>query len=304
MAKILPPHYVQLVSDAALKSFWRRRSLHDFLRRSGVRPVHLATWTEEDTKRDFLAHLFPLLESSDAGIGVVNGIADALAEQGTFPDLDGWEDSETKKKQAAGAVAALRAYLRAKREDAAAERDQQETRRRVQAIREQQARQRQDLAKLDERIKALAQQLGSQQAGYAFQNWFYDLVDYFEVPHRRPYVAEGRQIDGSVTVDGTTYLVELKFTEDQASAPDVDSLYKKVLDKADNTMGIMVSVAGYSSTAIADASGPRTPVLLLDHKHIYALLTGLMTFSELVNRVRRHASQTGEAYLDPTSFGS
>ena len=36
-----------------------------------------------------------------------------------------------------------------------------------------------------------------------------------EVDHRRPYVTEGRQIDGSITVDGTTYLVELKFTAQQ-----------------------------------------------------------------------------------------
>ena len=34
----------------------------------------------------------------------------------------------------------------------------------------------------------------------------------------------------------TTYLVELKFTTDQAVAPDIDTFYKKVTTKADNTM--------------------------------------------------------------------
>jgi hypothetical protein len=50
--------------------------------------------------------------------------------------------------------------------------------------------------------------------------------------------------------------------------------YHKVQEKADNTMGIMVSISGYSSTAIDAASGPRTPLLLLDHSHLYLLLTG------------------------------
>ena len=73
-----------------------------------------------------------------------------------------------------------------------------------------------DLSKLNDRLTELSTRLGTQQAGYDFQPWFYDLMDYFEIESRRPYVIVGRQIDGSVTVDGTTYLVELKFTREQA----------------------------------------------------------------------------------------
>ena len=69
-----------------------------------------------------------------------------------------------------------------------------------------------------------------------------------------------------------------------------------------NTMGVMTSISGYSSVAIAEASGPRTPLLLLDHGHIYAVLTGRCGFGDLVDRVRRHASQTGEAYLPMDRF--
>lgn len=113
----------------------------------------------------------------------------------------------------------------------------------------------------------------------------------------------GRQIDGSITISGTTYLVELKFTREQAGAPDIDSLMQKVNDKADNTMGIMVSISGYSSVAVTGASGRKTPLLLIDHRHIYFLLAGSAMLGELVDRVRRHASQTGEALLPPEQFG-
>lgn len=71
---------------------------------------------------------------------------------------------------------------------------------------------------------------------------------------------------------------------------------------ADNTMGIMVSISGYSSTAISDASGNKTTLLLLDANHLYLFLSGAMTFAEIVSRVRRHASQTGEAYLPVNKF--
>lgn len=139
---------------------------------------------------------------------------------------------------------------------------------------------------------------------YAFQDWFYKLVDYFETYNRQPYVIDGRQIDGSITVDGTTYLVELKFTSEQSDAPDIDTFFKKVSRKADNTMGVMFSISGYSSVAIKEASGPKGLLLLFDHSHLYMLLRGTCTLEELVCRVRRHASQTGEAYLSPRLFES
>ena len=105
-----------------------------------------------------------------------------------------------------------------------------------------------------------------------------------------------------MTIAGTTYLVELKFTSGQADATDIDTFFKKVTSKADNTMGIMVSISGYSSVASREASGARTPILLLDHSHIYLVLSGMMGIADVVDRVRRHASQTGEAYLAAKDF--
>jgi hypothetical protein len=68
-------------------------------------------------------------------------------------------------------------------------------------------------------------------------------------------------------------------------------------------MGIMVFISGYSSVAAEEASGDRTPLLLMDHRHLYFLLSGVITLRELVGRIRRHSSQTGEALLAPESFG-
>jgi hypothetical protein len=97
-------------------------------------------------------------------------------------------------------------------------------------------------------------------------------------------------------------LVELKFTASQAVAPDIDSLRSKVDDKADNTMGIMVSISGYSTVAISQASGRKTTLLLLDAMHLYLFLSGALSLTDVLGRVRRHASQTGEAYLPTNKF--
>lgn len=297
MSEELSSHFLDLVQDAMLKSFWRRRALLAFLRRHRISENFLAAWDKSESKRDFLARLFPKLESSQKGSVVIRKMADSLAEQVKFPDLEGWEDSAEKIKAATEAVCSLKAYLDKEKQTSEELKEREEVKRTARERREREITKSQSLDKLSSRLTELSKRLGTQTAGYEFQDWFYDLIQYFEVVARRPYTASGRQIDGSVTIEGTTYLTELKFTAEQAAVTDVDSLLAKLNDKADNTMGIMVSISGYSSTSIAGASGRKTPIILMDYNHLFVLLNGGWKFDELVSRVRRHASQTGQAFL-------
>jgi hypothetical protein len=220
------------------------------------------------------SRLFPDLEGTDAGIRLINTMADALVQQSTFPDLEGWEDSDFKKEQARKAVSALKEFLKEQKDAAATERERAASRTRASKIQAEAQKRQMSLDKFSERLAELSTRLGTQQAGYDFQDWFYDLAEFFEVIARRPYISGGRQIDGSVSVDGTTYLVELKFTAEQADATGIDTFHRKVTSKADNTMGIFLSISGFSSVAIEGASGPKTPLLLFDHSHVYRLLGG------------------------------
>jgi hypothetical protein len=297
MAEKLPSHFVELVQDALLKSYWRRKAFRNVLRRNGVAEAFLDGWAEDESKRQLLDRLIPALEQAERGRIVIKQLAVHLADQAAFPDLMGWADEKEKIASAKLAVSALKTYIDRERSTAEIEVA------RV-AIREEAARQRAekvasqlDLAKLQGRLTELLPQVGTQPGGYAFEKWFYDFVKFFDVDHRLPYKADERQIDGSVTIDGTTYLVELKFTANQTGIGDIDSFMAKVNNKADNTMGLFVSMAGYSSVAISQASKPRTPLLLLDSGHVFLALQGLWEFPELVSRVRQHASQTSEAYL-------
>jgi hypothetical protein len=302
MARI-PAHYLELVSDALLKVYWYKKSLRNTLRRSGVSENFLSTWAEDESKREILERLFPKLEESEKGILVVNRLADTLLEQKTFPDLERLEDSRLRIKQATDSIVALSSYRQRQAESVQSERERTQTRQRARELQQEVSKRHHRLDALADRLNSLSTELGKQGAGYAFEGWFYDLLEYFEVVNRRPYKIQGRQIDGSVTIDGTTYLVELKFTTDQSDAPDIDIFRSKVLSKADNTMGIMVSISGYSSVAVSEASRDKTPLLLLDHRHLYLLLTGSIRCPDLIARLRRHSSQTGEAYLGVENFG-
>jgi hypothetical protein len=61
VAKRLAASFVDLIHEATLKSHWRRKSLWRLLRQIGIAESFLATWTAEETKRDFLDRLFARL---------------------------------------------------------------------------------------------------------------------------------------------------------------------------------------------------------------------------------------------------
>lgn len=302
MAILVTPYLITLTFEAALKSFWRRDALRKFLRDCQISEGHLSSWPSDEPKRAFLDRTFALLQRGDKGKAAIGNMAIALAEQTSFPDLRNWEDSEVKIAAAKQAVAELKALIRQQDEKVRSEREIEAAKEKARVEKAAVLRERMSLEKLRQRVTEMHPQMGTAPGGYAFQDWYYDFLDYSEIENRRPYVTEGRQIDGSLTLDGTTYLVELKFTSAQAGAPDIDIFRSKIESKADNTMGVFVSMAGYSAVAINEASGKKTTMLLMDASHVFLVLTGGMSLADVIRRVRRHASQTGESYLAVPAF--
>ena len=303
MSDKLPSHFIDLVRDALLKSFWRKPTLRQFLRRHRVKEAFLATWAADETKREILDRLFPKLETTDEGQQVIKQIAVSLSEQIAFPDLKGWEDEALKLANAMESVSNLKKYIQSARVDEGKERERQAIKDAARKVRAQNLAEATSIDALGKELTELVSLQGTQDGGYKFQDWFYKLTDFFEVECRRPYVSGGRQIDGTITIEGTTYLVELKFTSSQSGATDIDSLLAKLSNVADNTMGL-ISMSGFSSVAITQASGKKTPLILLDASHVMAVLHGGWKLGELVARLRRHVSQTGDAYLSVGSLRS
>ncbi|HEC62541.1 MAG TPA: hypothetical protein ENI27_09870 [bacterium] len=301
----LSPYFIDITKEACLKSFWRKRALRMFLSQNYISQAALSSWAKDESKREFLDRLFGQLiaQKNNRGHKLILEMARNLSAQGSFPDLQNWEDSDIKVREAIEAVNQLKIEL-AKLDDQMEDKKQKEQiRKEAEKRRRENISLQQALEKLNERLTELSKELGTQQAGYDFQDWFYDLVDFFELECKRPYKTGGRQIDGSITLDGTTFLVELKFTKNQIGPKDISDFYRKVTSKADNTMGIFVSMPGFNKNAIIEASGERTPLLLLDFNHLYHVLGRAMTLPEVINRVKRHAAQTAEAYLAVENFG-
>ncbi len=288
-----------------MKTFWRKPALRTFLKQHKISDSKLATWHEDETKRTFLRRLFDdLIDVADnKGHMVILNMARSLAGMTCFPDLEGWPDTKEKLGTAREAVSRIKAQVDSLDNQIRDWREAEGRQKKARERQEQAILAQQTLIGLRERLDILVAKQGTQEGGYDFEQWFYDLVGYFELSARPAYVAGGRQIDGSISLDGTDYLTETKFTLNQTEAPDIDAFMSKIKRKADNTMGIFISMAGFSKTAINEASCDRTPILLMDYSHIYNLiLTGTMSLPDVIRRIKQHASQTGEAFLAVQKF--
>lgn len=305
MNKKLASNFIQLTQDACLKVFWRKSALRFFLQQHQIPDATLAALHSDETKQVYLSKLFAdLIKIGDnSGHAVILEMARSLTEMKHFPDLEGWEDSSERISAAHKAVARLNLEMDKLKEQVQDKKDVERRRKEAEETRLAVIASRQTLEKLAEQLSSLVPRQGTQSAGYDFEQWFYQLATYFELVSRPPYKTDGRQIDGSLTLDGTTFLIETKFQKDQVGAPDIDIFMNKITRKADNTMGIFVSMAGFSSVAIQEASRDRTPMLLVDYSHIYNLiLPGVMSLPDVIRRIKRHASQTGDAFLAVADF--
>lgn len=303
MNKRLSPAFIELTQDAISKVFWYKPSLRLFLQQHGIKDSALSQWYADQTKRDFLMWLWPYLVKDEIGQNTILAMARSLAEMKYFPDLERKEDTKIRIPEARQAVARLREQVAMINETIRETKEAQKRREAALAEMAKRLAVQQSIEKLQQQLEELMPQLGTKEGGYAFEKWFYDLAVFYELDARPGYIADGRQIDGAITIEGTTFLVETKFTKEPVGSPDVDIFMAKIESKADNTMGLFVSIMSFNEGAIRAASKQKTPMLLLDHSHIFNLiLRGVMTLPQVVSRIKRHASQTGSAHLPAADF--
>lgn len=303
MNKTLSPVFVELTQDALLKAIWFKSSLRLFLDQHKISEPALAQWQADQSKRDFIEWLWSRLVKTKEGQNAILAMARTLAEMKHFPDLERKEDTKERIPAAVEAVNRLKKAV-ADINETLRETKLSEARRKaaVEDISKRKAAQ-QSLERLHAALNTLVAKIGTQEGGYEFERWIYELAIFFELDARPGYKATGRQIDGAITIDSTTYLIEAKLMNEPVGSPEIDIFMAKIESKADNTMGLFISLSGFNDGAKQTASKQRTPMLLLDSGHIFNLIMrGVMTLPQVVSRIKRHAHQTGSSFLGAADF--
>lgn len=253
--KVFSPTVLDALAEALRTAYWFLQDLRSFLQRAGVSADVLARLPWTQYKRHVIRELIDGL-ASDAlrGTPVLSGIIDSVVElDPRFEHLARLEDGPRKVAVARAALDALVALIGQTNVVERAERARRDAR--TEAVRQaSEARSRQDdLRALMVRLVALSQQDGDarqkQQRGIAFQSLLHDLFALHDLDPRGSFASPGEQVDGSIRVDGNIVLIEAKWEAKPVEPADVRDFMTKVNTKLDNTLGLMISVSGFSTHA-------------------------------------------------------
>jgi hypothetical protein len=224
-------------------------------------------------------------------------LMDDVVHRDTFPNLAQQTDAAHLIEQARAAVAELRRYTI---DYAAEQRAEAEFERDLAKFREENrttATFARTLAALRDEFMAMsADDSNPQQRGLDFETFLYKLFALFEMEPRLKYSLEYEQIDGAMTFDTDDYIIEAKWWKPRVERVEMDALRTKVERKAKNTLGLFISVSGFSAGALA-AYRESTPLITMDGDDLYFVLDARVRLNELLKRKKRYASETGSCYF-------
>jgi hypothetical protein len=294
----LNPAAVIALKDALSLIYWYKRDLRTFLAGNLSRPQILGRLNWDDYKRNIVDQLVShMVDREDLYRDDLLELIRAVCSMKDFSHLERLEDGPQKVQEAKRAVQAVERLARG---HIKLFEEKKEAERRRQAYSDQLAQRslfQEKLEKLHQDYVGLVVSTNPQSRGYRLEKLLVQLFDLFDLDPKVAFRVTGEQIDGAFTYGDADYLVEVKWQDKPVRAADLDALAGKVRRKLDNTLGLYLSISGFSQRGVEAHSSGRRLLLLMDGSDLLAVLEGRIDFPDLLLRKRRHAAQTGEIYL-------
>lgn len=132
-----------------------------------------------------------------------------------------------------------------------------------------------------------------QARGKEFEGLLNALFGLWDLDPRAAYDLEHEQIDGAFTLRTDDYLLEARWWAERLQPKELNDFKVKIDGKARNTLGLCVAVNGFTEGAVTKHSQGQSPLILMDGTDLLPILEGRIGLTEVLERKRRHASETG-----------
>lgn len=133
-----------------------------------------------------------------------------------------------------------------------------------------------------------------QARGFQLEKIMRELFNLFDLDPKASFKIMGEQIDGAFTFENIDYLFEGKWQQEPADIQDLDAFSGKLVRKLENTLGLFLSINGFSEDAVKAHPTGRRLMILMDGSDLMAVLEGRIDLIQLLLRKRRYAAQTRE----------
>ncbi|MEU2429851.1 restriction endonuclease [Streptomyces sp. NPDC007861] len=297
-SKAINPSAYNALADALTVIFWNKPPFARYVR--GMLQQHSELLARLDfgaTKRETSGLLVDLLRANEARYrDLTIRIMLDIAEMKRFPNLEQQVDRDEMVPKAEAAVAVLREWTERQRE---ALREQEEHAATI-ADNAKGARQsrlfNEDHEALKQRFFELHAASDPHQRGRDFEGFINKLFGLYDLEPRASYSLDYEQIDGAFTFETDHYVLEAKWWKEAIGRRELDIFKGNIERKGKNTLGLYVSMSGFTSDALAVYS-LSTPFVTIDGSDFMAVLDQRIRLDDLMRRKKRHASETGHCFL-------
>lgn len=295
--KINPSAYNAL-AYALWRVIWNKDEFERYVR--GMLQDHSELLARLDfgrTKRETAGELVDLLRANEARyLDVTVALMLDIAGMDRFPNLERQVDGAEKVALAEAAVAELRRWT-GKQQEIIKEHEEHaasiaESAKQAQAIRAF-TEAHEDLK---QRFLVMHSATDKHQRGRDFEGFINEVFALYDLEPRASYSLEYEQLDGAFSLDTDHYVLEAKWWAERIGRPLLDIFKANIERKGKNTLGLYVSMSGFTSDAL-DVYAYSTPFITMDGGDFMAVLEQRIRLDELMRRKKRHASETGHCYL-------
>jgi hypothetical protein len=301
-AKRLSYAALDALREAMALAWWYKRDLERFVRTCVPHPEVLARIDFGLSKRDVVADLIDALGTEPKYTPTLLDLMDELCSlDGAFPHLARLEDGAMKVAAAKGAIHVLQQQYAALAELVADERNAMAARAEARKLAESRRASRQQLEGLRVRFHEMLA-MEAQARGFGLQPLLRDLFDAFDLDPKASFAIVGEQVDGAFSFDGDDYLLEARWQHDPTDPAALRDFAGKIDTKLKTTLGVFVSINGFTVAAATNHSRTGANMFLVDGEDLYAILDDRARLPDVLLRKRRHASQTGNIYLRVRDF--
>ena len=286
------------LKEALTNIFWKKGDLRQFIELTIEQSLITSTidWAE-NTKFESVSQLIDRMSKRQDMYQ--KDLLKLIQEVGNFNDfshLKYWDDSETKIKKAKEAVAKLRNQTKGYFDTIEELKKAEQARTSNQAKIKESINYHQRLDELKQKFFEIAVSDNHQYRGIQLEKFLNELFIFFDLDPKSSFKITGEQIDGSFTFDTSDYLLEAKWQKKLINAQDLYCFGGKIQGKLKNTLGLYVSLDGYSSECMKTENASVKAIILLDGQDLIQVLEGRIKLTDMLYLKRRHAAQTGDIF--------
>jgi len=302
--KKFSPASITALKEALINIYWKKQDLKNFVKLSIENDAIINTINWEFNRK--FESVNELVDRMIARKDLYNDDLISLIYEASnmtdFSHLKIWDDSEIKILKAEESVKRLRefahGYFKVEEEKKELEKRRKNTQLLLKTLKANQ----EQVEKLKHDFFQLTMECNHQKRGIQLEGFLNELFTLFDLNPKKSFTLVDEQIDGAFTFENNDYLLEAKWQKKPVETGDLKKFAGTLSDKLKNTLGLFISIDGFSDGARQLRGTNARTMILMDGIDLNLVLDQRIDLHHLLFRKRRHASETGEIYYSASQI--